>query len=116
MKKEYQCYFELTIDLIGGKWKPLIIYHIGESQVLRYGELKQLIPSINERMLTKQLRELEKEALIHRKVYNQVPPKVEYTLTDIGKSVMPILLDMKEWGRRYNETLQAATVKNCPQT
>ena len=82
--KKYNCYFEMTLDVMGGKWKPIILYYINLNGIARYSELKRLIPSINERMLTRQLRELEEDYLIKRKVYLIVPPKVEYTLTEYG--------------------------------
>ena len=112
-KREYNCHFELTLDIIGGKWKPIILYHIGESGTIRYGGLKRCIKSINERMLTRQLRELEKDGLIHREVYKQVPPKVEYSLTDTGESIMPILYQLKYWGIRYNEKMNIAVFNHC---
>ena len=80
-EKQYNCYFELTLDIIGGKWKPIILYYINTNKVARHSDLKRFIPSINERMLTRQLRELEEDELINRKVYPVVPPKVEYSLT-----------------------------------
>lgn len=107
-QKNYHCYFELTLDVIGGKWKPIILYVIGKGQVLRYGQIKKLIPNINERMLTRQLRELEKDQLIHREVYKQVPPKVEYSLKADGQSIMPILEQLKSWGVGYNDKYQIA--------
>lgn len=107
-QKNYHCHFELTLDIIGGKWKPIILFYIGKDDVLRYGELKKAIPNINERMLTRQLRELEKHGLIHREVYKEVPPKVEYTLTEIGKSIMPILLSLLDWGIDYNNKFDIA--------
>ncbi|SKA77804.1 transcriptional regulator, HxlR family [Caloramator quimbayensis] len=100
--KHYTCTFEITIDLIGGKWKPLIIWHLGTKGTLRFNELKKLLPNATQKMLTQQLRELESDKLINRKVYPQVPPKVEYSLTDIGKSLMPILSMMCDWGKEYH--------------
>lgn len=81
-KKVFHCNVELTIDIIRGKWKPLIIHYIGNSGVIRYGELKRKIPNINERVLSRQLRELEEHKLISRKVYDEVPSKVEYSVTE----------------------------------
>lgn len=99
--KSYTCTFEITIDLIGGKWKPIIIWHLGSKGTQRFNEIKKLLPKITQKMLTQQLRELESDALISRTVYAQVPPKVEYALTDLGKSLMPILSKMCEWGDQY---------------
>jgi DNA-binding HxlR family transcriptional regulator len=107
-KRSYHCYFELTLDIIGGKWKPIILFYIGMIGIVRYGELKRQIPSINERMLTRQLRELEKDQLITREVYREVPPRVEYSLTEIGKTIMPILKELRDWGVDYNQKLNIA--------
>jgi DNA-binding HxlR family transcriptional regulator len=99
--KNYTCSFEITIDLIGGKWKPLIIWHLGSKGTQRFNELKRLIPGITQKMITQQLRELEADNLVVRTVYPQVPPKVEYSLTEFGKSLMPILKLMCKWGEDY---------------
>ncbi|WP_206458389.1 winged helix-turn-helix transcriptional regulator [Anaerovorax sp. IOR16] len=99
--KQYACTFEITIDLIGGKWKPLIIWHLGTKGTLRFNELKKNLPHTTQKMLTQQLRELEADGLIHREVYAQVPPKVEYSLTELGKSLMPLLSMMCSWGDNY---------------
>lgn len=112
-KRVYNCSFELTLDIIGGKWKPIILYYIGENKTIRYGELRRCIQSINERMLTRQLRELENDGLIHREVYREVPPKVEYSLTDMGQSIMQILYQLKDWGISYNEKMNIATFNSC---
>lgn len=97
MKKIYHLAVEATLDVIGGKWKPIILCHLG-GEVLRTGELRRRIPQISQRVLTKQLRELENDHILNRHVYNQVPPKVEYELTEEGKSLRNILLAMSEWG------------------
>jgi DNA-binding HxlR family transcriptional regulator len=97
---EYHCHMELTLDIIGGKWKSLILWHLGEN-ILRFGELKKALPKITQKMLTQQLRELEQDGLINRFVYTQVPPKVEYSLTDSGKTLLPILETMYRWGISY---------------
>lgn len=110
-EKEYNCYFELTLDVIGGKWKPIILYYIGIREVIRYSELKRLIPNINERMLTKQLRELEGDQVISRKVYPVVPPKVEYSVTEHGASLIPVLESLKGWGKEYAKDTGADTFK-----
>ncbi len=99
--RKYMCTFEITIDLIGGKWKPLIIWHLGTKGTQRFNELKRLLPQVTQKMLTQQLRELEADNLVNRKVYPQVPPKVEYSLTHLGESLMPILSMMCKWGDDY---------------
>lgn len=94
------CPVETTIDLIGGKYKALILWHLS-SGTLRFSQLQKLITSATPRMLTLQLRELENQDLIHRKVYAEVPPRVEYSMTELGKSLMPILTAMRDWGADY---------------
>lgn len=101
-KKVFHCNVELTLDIIGGKWKPLIMHHIGNYDSIRYGELKRKIPNINERVLTRQLKDLEKDKLINRKAYNQLPLKVEYSLSALGKNIEPILEQLGAWGLEYN--------------
>ncbi|MBK8174128.1 MAG: helix-turn-helix transcriptional regulator [Rhodospirillales bacterium] len=91
------CPVEATLEVIGGKWKGVILYHLLEG-TRQFGEFRRLLPNITQRMLTLQLRELERDGLINRKVYAQVPPKVEYSLTDAGRSLSPIILLMREWG------------------
>ncbi|GAE35907.1 winged helix-turn-helix transcriptional regulator [Halalkalibacter akibai] len=103
--KIYNCEKELTLAVIGGKWKMLILWHLGIEGTLRFGELKALIPDITQRMLANQLRELEEDFIIHREVYPVVPPKVEYSLTEQGKSLIPILQTMYEWGKTYKKTV-----------
>ena len=101
--KEYSCAIELTLDIIGGKWKPIILWKLAQNNVLRFSELKRSMGVITQKMLTQQLRELEAYEMVHRKVYAEVPPKVEYSLTKQGKSVMPILDVMCKWGTDYYE-------------
>ncbi len=110
--KEYRCFFELTLLVIGGKWKPIILNHLFLEKTLRFGEIRKRIPDVTERMLTKQLRELEADGLIHRKVYKVVPPKVEYTLNPIGERLVPVLKSMREWGIEYEEFLNDGEVLN----
>lgn len=94
------CPTETALDLIGGKWKGMILYYLC-SGTKRFNELMRLIPGITQRMLTKQLRDLESHHIIHREVYAQVPPKVEYSLTDLGRSLEPIIVELKQWGEKY---------------
>ena len=97
---EYHCSMELTLDLIGGKWKSLILWHLAEN-TLRFSELRKTLPQVTQKMLTQQLRELEDCGLGNRFVYTQVPPKVEYSLTDAGRSLLPILSSLCQWGVDY---------------
>ncbi|MBP1969372.1 DNA-binding HxlR family transcriptional regulator [Virgibacillus natechei] len=99
--REFNCEKELTLAVIGGKWKMLILWHLGKVGTQRFNALKRLMPGITQRMLVNQLRELESDFIIHREVYPVVPPKVEYSLTDRGKSLMPILESMYSWGMEY---------------
>ncbi|MDQ0242505.1 DNA-binding HxlR family transcriptional regulator [Bacillus fengqiuensis] len=103
--KIFNCEKELTLSVIGGKWKMLVLWHLGKGGTKRFGELKSLIPGITQRMLVNQLRELEEDQIVHREVYPVVPPKVEYSLTEQGKSLMPILDSMYEWGKNYIENV-----------
>ena len=100
MTNNAHCPVEATLELIGGKYKALILWHLSE-QTLRYSELKKLLPNATAKMLTQQLRELEAHNLIHREVFAVVPPKVEYSLTELGRSLMPILVSMRDWGSSY---------------
>lgn len=101
----YPCPVELTVDVIGGKWKGLILYHL-ISGTKRFNELRRLLPKTTQRMLTLQLRELEKDGIIHREVYPEIPPKVEYSLTNFGETLKPIIFLMRDWGEVYeNEVL-----------
>ncbi|OXM83621.1 winged helix-turn-helix transcriptional regulator [Paenibacillus rigui] len=101
--KMINCEKELTLAVIGGKWKLIILWHLGLEGTKRFSELKKLIPSITQKMLTNQLRELEEDLLVARKVYAEVPPRVEYSLTEYGESLMPILRLMYSWGKDYGE-------------
>ncbi|MED3564342.1 winged helix-turn-helix transcriptional regulator [Bacillus xiapuensis] len=103
--KTFNCEKELTLSVIGGKWKMLILWHLGREGTKRFGELKALMPGITQRMLVNQLRELEEDLIVNREVYPVVPPKVEYSLTEHGKSLMPILESMYQWGKNYMETV-----------
>jgi len=102
---EYQCSMELTLAIIGGKWKVLILWYLGE-KTMRFSELRRTLPHITQKMLTQQLRELEEHGLVNRFIYTQIPPKVEYSLTAAGKSILPILANLGQWGLNYaNSTM-----------
>lgn len=103
--KTFNCEKELTLSVIGGKWKMLILWHLGKEGTKRFGELKALMPGITQRMLVNQLRELEEDQIVHREVYPVVPPKVEYSLTEQGETLMPILDSMYNWGKNYMENV-----------
>ncbi|WP_340818448.1 helix-turn-helix domain-containing protein [Methanolobus sp. WCC4] len=95
--QQYNCPVEATLDIIGGKWKPLILWQLKEN-TLRYNALQQTLPGISPRMLTKQLRELEEDGVIRRKMYPEIPPRVEYSLTDLGRTIIPVLESLCQWG------------------
>ena len=100
MECSNNCPVEATLDLIGGKYKALILWHLSDG-ILRFSELRSRIPKATPKMLTQQLRELEAQELVHREVYPVIPPKVEYSLTATGKSLLPILVAMRDWGAEY---------------
>lgn len=111
-EKVFNCEKELTLSIIGGKWKMLVLWHLGKEGTKRFGELKALMPGITQRMLVNQLRELEDHLIVHRKVYPVVPPKVEYSLTEQGRSLMPILEAMYDWGKGYIENVSEKETEN----
>ena len=100
MVQKENCPVATTLELIGGKYKALILWHLAEKK-LRFSELKKEIQGATPKMLTQQLRELEANNLIYREVFAVVPPKVEYSLTELGRSLMPILVSMRDWGSSY---------------
>lgn len=108
--RTYRCFFELALTVMGGKWKPIILYHLGQAGVQRYSELKRNLPEVTDRMLTRQLRELEADGLIIREVFRQVPPRVEYSLTPQGLGLFPILVTMRDWGAGYEAAMGGAEI------
>ncbi len=100
MMNEFNCPVRITTEIIGGKLKPLILFFLRD-RTQRFGELKKLIPGTTKKMLTQKLRELERDEIVRRKVYAQVPPRVEYSLTRHGQSLGPILELMSAWGKRH---------------
>jgi DNA-binding HxlR family transcriptional regulator len=110
--KSYHCPVEAALDVIGGKWKPLILWALGDN-VLRFSELQKELPGVNTKMLTKQLRELEEDGVITRTVYPEVPPRVEYAITDFGRTLIPILQALCNWGAAYLG-IEEASAHQCP--
>jgi DNA-binding HxlR family transcriptional regulator len=106
MKKEYYCPVEVTIDVIGGKWKSRILWHLSQ-QNYRYGELKKLIPEITKKMLSQVLKELESDGLILRTQYDEKVLRVEYALTEYGKGLTPFLNFMSSWGLAHLEKIKS---------
>ena len=112
MKNTIACPAERAIYFLGGKWKIRIIFLIYQNKKNRFGELKKILQTITQQMLSKQLKELELDGLINRKVFQVVPPKVEYTLTDFGLSVIPILKSFSNWNKKNNRTISLKLNKN----
>ena len=108
--EDFYCPVKLTADIIGGKWKPLILFYL-ERHTHRFGELRRLIPGMTKKMLTQHLRELERDQIVHREVYAEVPPRVEYSLTRHGLSLKPILKLMSAWGSRHRARYGLATTR-----
>jgi len=111
------CAVEACLEVIGGKWKGIILYHLMNHGALRFSQIQKLKPSLSPRILTAQLRELEKDGLILRNVFPIVPPKVEYTLSSVGESLRPLVKAMQEWGDSYmraNLSIHAAAAGVAP--
>ncbi|MBV2155280.1 helix-turn-helix domain-containing protein [Kitasatospora sp. SUK 42] len=101
-RQSYQCGLDAAMDVIGGKWKVLILWEL-HCQERRFGELRRLIPGVSEKVLIQQLRELEADGIVHREIYDEVPPKVEYSLTMYGTSLYDALGPLGFWGERHME-------------
>ena len=99
-EKVYNTPMEVTLEVIGGKWKALLVYRLLNG-ALRFSELKRQVPGITEKMLTQQLRELERDAVLNRRVFAEVPPRVEYCVSEHGRSLQPVLAAMCQWGRQH---------------
>jgi DNA-binding HxlR family transcriptional regulator len=106
----FNCPVKLTASIIGGKWKPPLLFHL-EGGTRRFCELQRLIPGLTKKMLTQHLRELERDGIVHRKVYAEVPPRVEYSLTRHGESLKPILKLMSAWGIRHQARYGLTTAR-----
>lgn len=107
------CAVEATLQFIDGKWKGVILWHL-LGGTLRFNGLRRLLPSVTQRMLTIQLRELEADGLVTRRIYAEVPPKVEYSLTEHGRTLEPVLSTLKAWGDQYGKVLPA-TINHDPE-
>ena len=109
--RKYHCAVSVTMELIGGKWKAVVLWYL-RKRTRRFAELRHDIPDITEKMLTKQLRELERDGIVRRRVFPEVPPRVEYSLTRYGKSVLPMIESIGAWGRqhtaRFGKLVEAA--------
>ena len=97
------CAVEVTLSVMGGTWKPIVLFHLLHG-TKRFSELSRAIPNVTQRMLTLQLRELEEAGIVARTVYAEVPPRVDYALTDMGRSRKPVLIAMRDWGMDYAQS------------
>ena len=98
----YHCALDVTMELVGGKWKTIVLWYLRKEKK-RFSELRRLIPGITEKMLSMQLRQLEKDGFISRTVHPEVPPRVEYALTPLGRTLLPLLEEIAKWGRRMGK-------------
>jgi DNA-binding HxlR family transcriptional regulator len=103
----YSCGLDAALDIVGGKWKSLILWALAEEPTLRFGELRRGIPGITEKMLIQQLRQMEADGLIHREVYREVPPRVEYSVTEFGRSLNEALEPLGDWGQQHMARIAA---------
>lgn len=108
---DYSCSKELTLSMFSGKWKLVILYHLGVEGPYRFNEFRRLLPQITHKVLTNQLREMEEDGLINRKVEAETQIKVTYSITEVGKSLMPIVLAMYDWGEERIKVLQKENIK-----
>ena len=113
--REFHCAMDVTMNYIGGKWKTVVLWYLRKDKK-RFSELRKLIPNITEKMLSLQLKDLEVDGIIKRKVYAEVPPRVEYYLTDFGKTLIPMLEEIARWGRNLAETKGKIVDKEKRQT
>lgn len=108
------CPITAALDILGGKWKVFVLANLAQHGTLRFSQLQKLIPAVTQKMLTQQLRELEVSGLVARRIYAEVPPRVEYRLTAHGRTLHPVLVALREWGNLHREVLGMAPVTvNC---
>ncbi|MGB3510034.1 MAG: helix-turn-helix domain-containing protein [Microcoleaceae cyanobacterium] len=112
-EKKANCPVEMTLKVIGGRWKVLILKELFDG-VKRFNQLYRSLGGVTQKMLTQQLREMEADGIVHREIYLQVPPKVEYSLTSLGKSLKPILNEMHEWGIKHRNLSEDKLINNSP--
>lgn len=110
--QNYQCSIEAGVAMIGGKYKIIILWHLTQNQTMRYSEIQRVLPKATAKMLSNQLKELENDSLIIRKLYPVIPPKTEYSLSELGKSLSPIIQALKEWGEEYFKLCQIELKKD----
>ncbi|WP_405806377.1 helix-turn-helix transcriptional regulator [Streptomyces sp. NBC_00210] len=113
IKTSYRCGLDAAVDVVGGKWKPLILWVLHDG-TYRFGELKRRVSGVSEKMLIQQLRELEADGIVHREVYREVPPRVEYSLTEMGQALNAALLPLGEWGDTFMGRILANKAEQSP--
>jgi len=101
--KNYTSEIEITVEILSGKWVVLLLTHLGEEKIVRFNAFRKVFPNITQKMLSQQLKKLEDNKIVKKKIYQEVPPKVEYSLTPEGEKLIPILDTMQEWGQGYLE-------------
>lgn len=101
----FGCSVEVALEIIGGKWKGVILFHLLD-ETKRFNQLRRDMPNVTQRMLTLQLRELEEDGIVQRKIFQEIPPHVEYSLTEFGRTLEPVLLLMRDWGDKYTEQIR----------
>ncbi|MCM2389166.1 winged helix-turn-helix transcriptional regulator [Streptomyces albipurpureus] len=111
-KPVYHCGLDAAVDVVGGKWKPLILWALHE-KTHRFGELRRQLPGVSEKMLIQQLRELEADGVVHREVYREVPPRVEYSLTELGEALNTALEPLGTWGLTFMQQIIDNKTKGC---
>jgi DNA-binding HxlR family transcriptional regulator len=107
VSREYSCGLDAAVDVIGGKWKPLVLWALHAHGTLRFGELRRHVTGISEKVLMAHLREMEADGIVDRRAYAEVPPRVEYSLTDLGESLNAALLPLGEWGDHHLDRIRA---------
>jgi DNA-binding HxlR family transcriptional regulator len=109
-RKQYSgpCALEATMAVFASKWKPALLFHLYENDSLRHGELRRLIPEVSQRIMTQQLRELERDGLVKRNDFREVPPRVEYSATELARTIRPLFVSIEKWGGEQMKKVTAA--------
>lgn len=113
--RSFSCGLDAAVDMVGGKWKPLILWALHAHGPCRFGELRRHVSGITEKVLTQQLRQMESDGLVHREVYREVPPRVEYSMTEFGESLNTALLPLGAWGDLNLMRITEAAARRTPQ-
>ncbi|MBJ3775662.1 winged helix-turn-helix transcriptional regulator [Acuticoccus mangrovi] len=113
MASPFTCGLDAVLSVMGGKWKPLILYHLMRG-TLRYGELRRAVGKVSDKVLIQQLKELQADGIVHRRDHGEIPPKVEYSLTDFGRSLARALVQLCQWGEQHSDDLAAIAARRTP--